>query len=200
VVLRAGAQAEPADLIAFAAERLAEFKVPRRILILPEIPKGPTGKPQRIGLAKRLGLDMERQNEHQPHVEPATSTEKAIADIWRSVLKRDAISTRASFFDIGGDSILATRIVARVHDQLGQDVPVVVLFQAPTIADMARAIDAQASAPAEIAGTDPEHLAKLLAEIEAMSEDEAEREVRRLGEEATSDLGEAPEHKSERHP
>ena len=48
------------SLMQFAAQRLADFKVPRRILILGEIPKGPTGKPQRIGLAKRLGVDQRR--------------------------------------------------------------------------------------------------------------------------------------------
>jgi acyl-CoA synthetase (AMP-forming)/AMP-acid ligase II len=44
------------EIRAFAAERLADFKVPRKVVILPEIPKGATGKLQRIGLAQRLGL------------------------------------------------------------------------------------------------------------------------------------------------
>lgn len=56
VVLREGASAEPAAIRAFAAERLAAFKVPRQVVILAEIPKGATGKLQRIGLAERLGL------------------------------------------------------------------------------------------------------------------------------------------------
>jgi acyl-CoA synthetase (AMP-forming)/AMP-acid ligase II len=56
VVLRDGAQATAEDLRDFAAERLAAFKVPRRVLILDDIPKGPTGKLQRIGLAAKLGL------------------------------------------------------------------------------------------------------------------------------------------------
>jgi oxalate---CoA ligase len=56
VVLRPGASAEARDLRAFAAERLADFKVPRKVLVVDAIPTGPTGKPQRIGLAKRLGL------------------------------------------------------------------------------------------------------------------------------------------------
>jgi len=56
VVLREGAQASEKDLREFAAKRLADFKVPRKILILPEIPKGATGKTQRIGLAQKLGL------------------------------------------------------------------------------------------------------------------------------------------------
>jgi acyl-CoA synthetase (AMP-forming)/AMP-acid ligase II len=56
VVLREGAHAGEKDLREFAAKRLADFKVPRKILILPEIPKGATGKTQRIGLAQKLGL------------------------------------------------------------------------------------------------------------------------------------------------
>ncbi len=56
VVLREGAQADEKVLRTFVAEHLADFKVPRRIVILDEIPKGATGKLQRIGLAEKLGL------------------------------------------------------------------------------------------------------------------------------------------------
>jgi acyl-coenzyme A synthetase/AMP-(fatty) acid ligase len=56
VVLREGATATEQELRQFAQQRLADFKVPRKILFLPEIPKGATGKLQRIGLAAKLGL------------------------------------------------------------------------------------------------------------------------------------------------
>ena len=56
VVLRGGAEAEERELRRFVGERLADFKTPRRIVILDEIPKGATGKVQRIGLAEKLGL------------------------------------------------------------------------------------------------------------------------------------------------
>ena len=56
VVLKEGASATEADIRDFASERLAAFKVPRKVLILDEIPKGATGKLQRIGLAEKLGL------------------------------------------------------------------------------------------------------------------------------------------------
>jgi acyl-CoA synthetase (AMP-forming)/AMP-acid ligase II len=56
VVLREGASAAESEIRSYAATRLADFKVPRKILILDEIPKGPTGKLQRIGLAAKLGL------------------------------------------------------------------------------------------------------------------------------------------------
>jgi acyl-CoA synthetase (AMP-forming)/AMP-acid ligase II len=56
VVLREGEQVTDRDIRSFASERLADFKVPRKVIILDEIPKGATGKMQRIGLAEKLGL------------------------------------------------------------------------------------------------------------------------------------------------
>ncbi|MBT8410570.1 MAG: acyl--CoA ligase [Octadecabacter sp.] len=56
VVLTEGSQATEKDIRAFAAERMADFKVPRKVIIMDEIPKGATGKMQRIGLAEKLGL------------------------------------------------------------------------------------------------------------------------------------------------
>jgi len=56
VVLREGVDATPTEIREFAAERLADFKVPRQILVMDEIPKGPTGKLRRIGLAEQLGI------------------------------------------------------------------------------------------------------------------------------------------------
>jgi acyl-CoA synthetase (AMP-forming)/AMP-acid ligase II len=56
VILREGAEADPQEIRAFASERLANFKVPKTVLILDQIPKGPTGKLRRIGLAEQLGL------------------------------------------------------------------------------------------------------------------------------------------------
>ena len=56
VVLTDGRTVDDKDIRDFARQRLADFKVPRRVVFLEEIPKGPTGKLQRIGLAERLGL------------------------------------------------------------------------------------------------------------------------------------------------
>jgi acyl-CoA synthetase (AMP-forming)/AMP-acid ligase II len=56
VVLHEGSETDEKSIRSFAAERLASFKVPRKILFLDEIPKGATGKLQRIGLAEKLGL------------------------------------------------------------------------------------------------------------------------------------------------
>ena len=55
-VLREGMEATQAEIRAFASERLADFKVPRKVVLLDELPKGATGKIQRIGMAEKLGL------------------------------------------------------------------------------------------------------------------------------------------------
>jgi acyl-CoA synthetase (AMP-forming)/AMP-acid ligase II len=56
VVLKEGQDVSEKELRVFALQRLADFKVPRKVIFLSEIPKGPTGKIQRIGLAQKLGL------------------------------------------------------------------------------------------------------------------------------------------------
>jgi acyl-CoA synthetase (AMP-forming)/AMP-acid ligase II len=56
LILKEGTEATESEIREFASQRLADFKVPRRVLFLEEIPKGPTGKLQRIGLAQKLGL------------------------------------------------------------------------------------------------------------------------------------------------
>ena len=56
VVLSEGSQSNEKDIRGFAREKMADFKVPRQIVILDEIPKGATGKMQRIGMAEKLGL------------------------------------------------------------------------------------------------------------------------------------------------
>jgi acyl-CoA synthetase (AMP-forming)/AMP-acid ligase II len=56
LVLKEGLTASESEIRDYASKRLADFKVPRRVLFLEEIPKGPTGKLQRIGLAEKLGL------------------------------------------------------------------------------------------------------------------------------------------------
>jgi acyl-CoA synthetase (AMP-forming)/AMP-acid ligase II len=114
VVLRTGASAGEEDLRTFAAGRLAEFKVPGRVLILDAIPKGPTGKPQRIGLADKLAAHLKTA-----FAEPRTETERFLAETWRSALNGARAGLYDNFFDLGGNSLLAAQVVARVRKKLG---------------------------------------------------------------------------------
>jgi acyl-CoA synthetase (AMP-forming)/AMP-acid ligase II/aryl carrier-like protein len=145
VVLRAGTSASERQLREFAATRLAYFKLPRRIVILDAIPKGPTGKPQRIGLAARLGVESDggvRRASEVP-VAPRTPVEEIVAMLWSEVLPHPPRGVHDDFFNAGGDSIRATQLVGRVRDALGVELTLLDFFDAPTVAGIATAVDTQ---------------------------------------------------------
>ena len=171
VVLKEEATVSELELKEFVAEKLAEFKVPRVVLFLDEIPKGPTGKPQRIGLAEKLGLKASDPTEDRPsYVAPQTPVEETLVNIWSDVLKVSPIGIHDNFFQLGGDSITAARVVNRVREQLHVELSFLVFFQQPTVANMAIRIT---QLQAEAIGAD--ELARLLADLDSMSEEDAQK-------------------------
>jgi acyl-CoA synthetase (AMP-forming)/AMP-acid ligase II/thioesterase domain-containing protein len=147
VVLKDGHQIDEAGLQDFLVQSLAPFKVPRKILIVDEIPKGPTGKVQRVGLADRLGISTGHRVGPIGHVEPLDGFERSLAVIWQDVLGVPAVGRDDDFFALGGDSILGAEAVARIRELTGQnDLPLVSIVRAPTVAAMARELDRGVSA------------------------------------------------------
>ena len=140
IVLRPDAAATPKDIRQFAIGRIADFKVPRQVIIVMEIPKGPTGKVQRIGLAAKLGL-ADRAAVTPAFVAPRTPIERTLADVWAEVLEVEQVGVRDDFFSLGGDSLNVTRVLIRLHDIMGIEVEVSRFFEAPTIAEMAEHIE-----------------------------------------------------------
>jgi amino acid adenylation domain-containing protein len=147
VVLKPGCVVSDRDLREFAAATLADFKTPRRIVILDEIPKGPTGKIQRIGLAERLGVfPAPEQIQPLDQEPPRTSLEEQVADIWADVLGIKAAPRNAGFLDLGGDSMLAALLISRVRERFQVALPILCLFEEDgTVAGIASRIAAGAS-------------------------------------------------------
>jgi oxalate---CoA ligase len=147
VVLRHAASVRNGDIERFAATRLAEFKVPRQLLIVEQIPKSATGKVQRIDLAEKLGLTRQdhalRATTGSPNA-PRTPLEKKLVAIWASVLGLAAVGIYDNFFDIGGHSLLAVQIVAQIQVNFGKHLPVPALFRATTIARLAQLLEQEA--------------------------------------------------------
>ena len=140
VVLRPGVEATEREIRDFAATRLADFKVPRTVLFLDEIPKGPTGKLQRIGLAGRLGLgSVERPAApaRRAYAAPRTPVEELLAALWGEVLKVERVGVDEHFLDLGGDSMLATLLISRVRQELRLEMSLRSLFDAPTVEEQA---------------------------------------------------------------
>lgn len=118
VVLNPSAVVTPQELISFSGEKLVYFKVPRKILILQDIPKGPTGKIQRIGLADLLRQELEQVVQEIPAdiILPATGTEMNVLNVWKEVLATDHIGCQDDFLEVGGDSIKAIQILTRLNE------------------------------------------------------------------------------------
>jgi acyl-CoA synthetase (AMP-forming)/AMP-acid ligase II len=153
IVLRPGVAATPNDIRQFATGRIADFKVPRQVVILKDIPKGPTGKVQRIGLAAKLGL-ASGTTAQRAYVAPRTLLESALAKRWGEILRVEQIGIHDDFFALGGDSLLASRVLSHVYDMTQIELEVSRFFEAPTVADVAqhleRLIDAGQASPSAI--------------------------------------------------
>jgi acyl carrier protein len=76
-----------------------------------------------------------------PYVAPRTPTEQRLEDIWRTALSMDRVGVEDSYYDLGGDSFLATTIFSMVEEMFGVAIPMASLVDAPTIAALARKID-----------------------------------------------------------
>ena len=129
------------ELREFVSGKLAPFKVPRHIVFLKEIPKGPTGKPQRIGMAAKLGLtESARAATVDEYVPPQSELELQIVKIWEELLGSRPVGVRHDFFKLGGDSLLAVRMMAQLEAASGIRLPVSSLLPAATVENLASAM------------------------------------------------------------
>jgi len=146
VVLRPHASIGAEELRKFAGERLARFKVPGPIRIVPEIPKSPAGKIQREALGAALSLTGPAPGGCEGTLSrPRTDLERRIAKIWAQLLERDEISLEADVFALGADSLMVTQMLSRLRQRLGADLSFRDIFDAPTVAGLAARLDAAAS-------------------------------------------------------
>ena len=147
IVLKDGFEITAHDLREFVASRLADFKVPRHIVFVNEIPKGPTGKPQRIGLAKQLGVTEGEAagKSKRPHVPPRTDTEKRLTDLWKDVLRVETAGADDDFFEAGGDSILGMQLCSRIRAAFSVELSFSELFEARSLKSIAAWLDSHGS-------------------------------------------------------
>lgn len=135
-----GSPLMPADLSQELLRRVPNYMVPAAWLILPTLPKGGTGKVDRLALpAVPLRSD-------STSVEAAaTATETWLAEIWKEVLSIERLGRDDNFFALGGHSLLATQIVARASARLGRRISLRTLLDCPTVAMLGAALDATRS-------------------------------------------------------
>ncbi|MGI5447870.1 amino acid adenylation domain-containing protein [Streptomyces sp. CA-243310] len=136
VVWRDGA-GDPAAVLDFVREALPAAMVPSALVVLDALPLTPNGKTDRRALpAPGPGATAG----HRAHVAPRTPLERTVAEVWEEVLGEGPIGARDHFFERGGHSLRATRVVSRLRTLLGLDVPTQLLFRHPVAEDLARAL------------------------------------------------------------
>ena len=123
-----------------AVARLPRAMVPTFVREVPAIPLEPNGKVNEEAL-----LEVAQQRDPRERVPPRTETERRLARLWESTLDVERIGVSDDFFELGGHSLLATHLVVRIRAEFGTDLPLRRLFEAPTIAQLARALDERAS-------------------------------------------------------
>jgi acyl-CoA synthetase (AMP-forming)/AMP-acid ligase II/acyl carrier protein len=138
------APTEAAELRSFVRERLGEHKVPRHVLFVDHLPRNASGKVLKRELHERFAA--------RPATAPVAARdelEAAILAIWREVLELTDLGVHDDFFDLGGHSLAAARITARVRDAFALELPATAVFEHPTVAELAAAVgEARAGAPA----------------------------------------------------
>jgi hypothetical protein len=145
----------------FLKMKLPDYMIPSAFVLLDFMPLTPNGKLDREGLPFPEGV----RSVENAFVAPRTQDEQALASIWSELLKVDRIGVHDDFFDLGGHSLMATQVVARMRAVFGLEFSVRILFEHPTIAELAAKI-------AEAQGRNAT-VEELLADVELLSDEQA---------------------------
>jgi amino acid adenylation domain-containing protein len=151
VVLRPDADCTPRSLREFARQRLARFKAPGLIRIVPEIPKTPVGKIRRAGLAAALSVGpATARDEGGTLIPPRSQLERHLADTWADLLELDQISVDQDIFALGADSLTVMQMLSRLRARFGADLSFQDLFDAPTVEALAARLESAKTEPADL--------------------------------------------------
>jgi acyl carrier protein len=166
----AGAGIELSQLRERAGRQLPGYMVPARFVVLPALPLTANGKLDRVALAAAAAAAGAASDGSAARVAPRTPLEQRIADeVFKPVLGVGAIGVTERFFELGGNSLQATQIVARLRAAFDSSVTLASFFEEPTVAAVARIIEA---AERERAAREAQ-VADALRQLESISDDQA---------------------------
>ncbi|WP_430459382.1 non-ribosomal peptide synthase/polyketide synthase, partial [Rhodococcus opacus] len=149
VVPEDGATVDSAAVLAEVGAVVPSYMVPAALVVLAQLPLTSNGKLDRKALPAPDFVSATVE-----YRAPATPTEESVAAVFADVLGVEQVGTAANFFDLGGNSLVATRVIARLSERLGRRVEIRSLFEAPTVAALAALLDSiDATAPARPALT-----------------------------------------------
>ncbi|MDB5072254.1 MAG: amino acid adenylation domain protein [Candidatus Eremiobacteraeota bacterium] len=121
----------------FLRRKLPDYMLPSAFVSLPALPLTPSGKVDRKALPES---DAARPALEESFVAPRDEIEEVVAAVWAEVLRLEHVGVHDNFFDLGGHSLLATQIASRLSDVFEAEVPVILLFEASTVAEFSAAL------------------------------------------------------------
>ena len=134
-------------LLNYIKTRLPAYMVPSGIQVLDTLPRTPNGKLDRRALPEMAALNPALE---MPSAPPRTDTERTMADIWSEVLAVAVTDVNRSFFELGGQSLMAARVVALVFRRFSVEIPVYAIFTSPTIEEQAALVDTALAASTSV--------------------------------------------------
>ncbi|MET8582263.1 amino acid adenylation domain-containing protein [Streptomyces collinus] len=159
-----------ADVQSALRDALPEYMLPAAHVLLDALPLTQNGK-----LDRRALPDPENRQRHRERlVAPRTDAERTVAEVWAELLRTDAsgLSVDSNFFSLGGNSLLVTRLVNRLKQQAGAELPIQAVFERPTLADMAAELERCTPVRAQGDPFDVDRIRESLGLIESMSDEE----------------------------
>ncbi|MFJ1751915.1 amino acid adenylation domain-containing protein [Kitasatospora sp. NPDC088134] len=162
VLPRSPGSVTPAELRAWCGRQLPAHMVPARLLLIDSVPRTPGGKLDRQGFPDPDSAPEGPDAGHEP---PRNEVERTLADIWGRLLGLRNPGIRDDFFASGGHSLLATRLISRIRAEFQVDFPLREFFRAPTIADLATAVEDLVTA--QMSDLTEEELRDMLAKMDA---------------------------------
>ncbi|MBL9168448.1 MAG: amino acid adenylation domain-containing protein [Verrucomicrobiales bacterium] len=140
LVARSAVSLTVSGLRQWLADHVSDYMIPSRFFVLPALPLTPAGKVDRRGLSTSRGEELPAGS---VHAAATTPLECELVRVWQSVLNKARIGIDDHFFDLGGNSLLASQVFASLESALGKRLPLSLLFEAPTIRAIARRLEDQ---------------------------------------------------------
>lgn len=140
VVADENEQVSASELRAFLKQSLPEYMIPAAFVILEALPLNANGKVDLKALPEADRIDLVSE---ETYLAPRNVLEFQLAQIWQTILGVEKIGVRDNFFDVGGHSLLAVRLIANIRKRIGQELPLATLINAATIERLAAILSQQ---------------------------------------------------------
>jgi amino acid adenylation domain-containing protein len=164
IVFEDGAEATSSEILTFLQEKLPSYMFPSAFVTIKEIPLTANGKVDRRALPVTEQIDAETST---AFIAPRTDMEELVAEIWRDTLELTQVGVESNFFQLGGHSLMATRVMNKIRERCGVELPLRVLFESPTVASLAARLEAAQPKDSELG-----RIYRILANVENIPEED----------------------------